>query len=171
MKINKDLLFNYILTTNEDKNESKILNDLKNENNNLLDKIETLLIEKRNLEKKVNFFNIQIFKIQQDLEDRIIQDKENLEKASEDIFILQNKINEKDIVIEQLKRELEKIFNYHESSIQREILITEPNKINIDLNNELNYTRDILAKISKMLQTEKVKNDQLELQVNVKNFY
>jgi hypothetical protein len=70
-------------------------------------------------------------------------------------------------VIEQLKRELEKIFNYHENSIQKEILITEPNKINIDLNNELNYTRDILAKISKMLQAEKAKNDQLEIQVNV----
>jgi len=69
-------------------------------------------------------------------------------------------------VIDQLKRELEKIFNYHESSIQKEILITEPNKINIDLNNELNYTRDILAKISKMLQAEKSKNEQLEQQVN-----
>ena len=101
------------------------------------------------------------------MEDRIIQDKENLEKASEDILILQNKINEKDIVIDQLKRELEKIFNQHESAIQKEILITEPNKINIDLNNELNYTRDILGKISKMLKSEKTKNDQLESQVNV----
>ena len=117
--------------------------------------------------KYYNKLEIQIFKIQQDLEDRIIQDKENLEKASEDILILQNKINEKDIVIDQLKRELEKIFNQHESAIQKEILITEPNKINIDLNNELNYTRDILGKISKMLKSEKTKNDQLESQVNV----
>ncbi len=37
-----------------------------------------------------------------------------------------------------------------------------------EVQNELNYTRDILAKISKMLHTEKAKNDQLESQVNVR---
>jgi predicted RNase H-like nuclease (RuvC/YqgF family) len=101
------------------------------------------------------------------LEDRIIQDRENLNKASEDIVILQNKINQKDIVIEHLKKELEKFFNNNESSIKKEILITEPNKVNIDLNNELNYTRDVLTKISKMLQSEKGKNDQIESKVIV----
>ena len=53
LKINKELLFNYIISTNDDKNESKMLNDLKNENNTLLEKIDELLSEKRNLEKKV----------------------------------------------------------------------------------------------------------------------
>ena len=101
------------------------------------------------------------------MEDRIIQDRENLNKASEDIVILQNKINQKDIVIEHLKKELEKFFNNNESSIKKEILITEPNKVNIDLNNELNYTRDVLTKISKMLQSEKGKNDQIESKVIV----
>lgn len=101
------------------------------------------------------------------MEDRIIQDRENLNKASEDIVILQNKINQKDIVIEHLKKELEKFFNNNESSIKKEILITEPNKVNLDLNNELNYTRDVLTKISKMLQSEKGKNDQIESKVIV----
>jgi hypothetical protein len=81
---------------------------------------------------------------------------------------LQNKINEKDAIIEQLKNELEKIFTYHENSIQNEVLVTEPTKTNIDLNNELNYTKDILVKISKMLNNEKSKNEQIEAEVNVK---
>lgn len=55
LKINKDLLFNYILSTNDDKNETQMLNDLKNENNSLLEKIDLLLSEKRSLEKKVGF--------------------------------------------------------------------------------------------------------------------
>jgi len=79
---------------------------------------------------------------------------------------LQNKINEKDVKIEELKRELEKIFSFHENEIQKEILITEPNKINIDLNNELNYTKDILAKVSKILANEKTKNETLEQEVS-----
>ncbi len=81
---------------------------------------------------------------------------------------MQNKINEKDAIIEQLKNELEKIFTYHENSIQNEVLVTEPTKTNIDLNNELNYTKDILVKISKMLNNEKSKNEQIEAEVNVK---
>ena len=76
-------------------------------------------------------------------------------------------IKQKDIVIEHLKKELEKFFNNNESSIKKEILITEPNKVNLDLNNELNYTRDVLTKISKMLQSEKGKNDQIESKVIV----
>jgi hypothetical protein len=55
LKINKDLLFNYILSTNDDKNETVMLNDLKTENNSLLEKIDSLLAEKRALEKKVRF--------------------------------------------------------------------------------------------------------------------
>jgi hypothetical protein len=53
LKINKELLFNYILSTNDSNNEENTLNELKNENNSLLEKIDAYLAEKRSLEKKV----------------------------------------------------------------------------------------------------------------------
>jgi hypothetical protein len=53
LKINKELLFNYILSTDESNNEENSLNELKNENNSLLEKIDAYLAEKRSLEKKV----------------------------------------------------------------------------------------------------------------------
>ncbi len=53
MKIKKELLFSYAVGSNEDSKEAKEINELKNENALLLDKIESSLIEKKNLEKKV----------------------------------------------------------------------------------------------------------------------
>jgi hypothetical protein len=52
LKINKDLLFNYIQSTYQD-DEIKNINELKIENNSLIEKIEVLLAEKRIFEKKV----------------------------------------------------------------------------------------------------------------------
>ena len=52
LKINKDLLFNYIQSTYQD-DEIKKINELKIENNSLIEKIEVLLAEKRIFEKKV----------------------------------------------------------------------------------------------------------------------
>jgi hypothetical protein len=62
LKINKELLFNYIQATNDDKNEEKTLNELKNENNTLLEKIDAYLAEKRNLEKKVSLIYFRFLK-------------------------------------------------------------------------------------------------------------
>jgi hypothetical protein len=56
LKINKELLFNYILSTNDSNNEENTLNELKNENNSLLEKIDAYLAEK----KKLFSFNLDL---------------------------------------------------------------------------------------------------------------
>ena len=44
----------------------------------------------------------------------------------------------------------------------KEIFVTEPTRLNTELNNEVNYARDIMSKISKLMNAEKRKNEKLE---------
>jgi len=44
----------------------------------------------------------------------------------------------------------------------KEIFIAEPTRINLELNNELNSLRDIMSKLTKMLNAEKSRNEKLE---------
>jgi hypothetical protein len=75
-------------------------------------------------------------------------------------------MKEKEILIKNMKIELEKYYIEDVNSI-KEIFIADPDKINLELYNELNYTRDIMAKISKMLNTEKAKNIKYEENIRV----
>jgi hypothetical protein len=67
-------------------------------------------------------------------------------------------------LISYLKREMEKTEN---PKAEKKIYICDPSKNNIDITNELNSTRDILAKISKMLNAEKTKNEKLNHEISV----
>jgi hypothetical protein len=60
-----------------------------------------------------------------------------------------------------LKKEAEK-----NDKADKKIYICDPSRNNVDINNELNSTRDILAKISKMLNVEKVNNEKLNHTMN-----
>jgi len=154
LNINKDLLFKYVSSNFKKADQSSLLSDFGKENVRLTSKIDEYYKEKQNLEKK-------IYKIQQDIEDKLVGEKDELEKANDEVFLLQNKISEKDSIIGMLKREIDKLINMQEN-IKKEIFVSEPSKINVELNNELNYTRDILGKISKLLNVEKIKNEKLE---------
>jgi hypothetical protein len=156
LKINKELLFKYITKQGGD-NSNTIFNDLKAENKLLCDKNEQLNKEKIQLERKIQ-------KLNQTFEDSTLSLHEDLEKTKEDIFLLRNKLTEKDSILSLIKRELERMQSMP-SNTRKEVYITDPTKANVDLNNELNYTRDIIAKISKMHNVEKVKSDKLENQL------
>lgn len=80
---------------------------------------------------------------------------------NDEIFTLQQKLYEKESTIVNLKRETEKFLN-SEIGLTKELYITDPTKINVELNNELTYTRDIMSKISKMLNIEKIKYERLD---------
>lgn len=97
--------------------------------------------------------------MQSDYDEKFLNEKSEFDKLNEEIFTLQQKLYERESAFINLKREFEKNPN-HEST--KEIFIADPTKINVELNNELNYTRDIMAKVSKMLNAEKSKNEKLE---------
>jgi hypothetical protein len=105
-----------------------------------------------------------MLQIQRVYEERTSSEKYELEKAKDEIFLLTNKLQEKDSQIACLKKESEKNDSI---KMEKKVYVCDPSRNNIDINNELNSTRDILAKISKMLNAEKVKNEKLNNELTV----
>ena len=100
------------------------------------------------------------------MESRSSIEATELEKAKDEIFILNNKLKEKDSTISFLKRENDKLVAVNEASFDKKVYVLDPNKNNVDINNELNATRDILAKLSKQVNAEKNKNEKLMKQLD-----
>lgn len=157
LKINKDLLHKNICNTKHD--DTSLFNQLKEENTRLSKNIEEYFQEKGDLEKK-------IYKMQQEFEDRMTQNRETIDKLNEKVFFFENLIVEKSTANEILKKELYKFVTNESLKKYRHVFIVEPTKANIDLNNELNYTRDIIAKISKLMNNEKMKTENMQNQIN-----
>lgn len=101
-----------------------------------------------------------MLKIQSEYDEKFLNEKSEFEKLSEEIFILQQKLKEKEGELFRIKREAE-IKSFSAENI-KEILVADPTKINLELNNELNSLRDIMSKLTKMLNAEKSKNEKLE---------
>lgn len=141
------------------KGDTAVLSQLKDENTRLCKKMDELYADKANLEKK-------LYKTQQAFEDRMSSDREIIERLNEKLFLLENKIKEKVTSLEVTKSELQKYVTNENLKKFRHVFIVDPNKANIDLNNELNYTRDILAKISKLMNTEKMKSENMQSQIS-----
>lgn len=80
--------------------------------------------------------------------------------------MLENKVKERDIIIYNLKVELEKYYSEDINSV-KEIFIADPDKINLELYNELNNIRDVIGKLSKMMNTEKAKCQTYENNIKV----
>lgn len=55
LSINKDLLFKYIIQNTKSQEKNTIINEMKEENSRLTEKINTLFTEKTKIEKKVKF--------------------------------------------------------------------------------------------------------------------
>ena len=156
LKINKDLFFKNI---NQDKNnEDTLLSQMRAENARISRKIDEMFEEKTLIEKK-------LYKLQQAFEDRMNSDREIIEKLNEKIFIYENKFVEKKDSMNIMKGLINRQIINEMSQKFRYVYVVDPTKSNIDLNNELNYTRDILAKISKLINSEKIKNDTMENQI------
>ena len=136
---------------------------MKDENSRLSKKIEELFEEKTNFEKK-------IYKIQQSFEDRMSYDREIIQKNNDKLFICDNQLKEKNVTIDLLRVELRNYFTNESLKINKHIFVTDPSKTNVDLNNELNYTRDILAKISKLMNSEKCRSENMQSQINGLNY-
>jgi len=97
--------------------------------------------------------------MQSDFDEKFLNEKSEYDLLNEEIFTLQQKLYERESALVNLKRETEKNTNQESA---KELFIADPTRINVELNNELNYTRDVMAKVSKMLNAEKSKNEKLE---------
>jgi hypothetical protein len=97
-------------------------------------------------------------------------DKEHLDKALERCFLLDNKLKEKDHQINNLRQEIERGYNNEFNSV-RELYISDPDRINLELYNELNYSRDLISRMTKLLNQEKAKSMKLEETLKVEKLY
>jgi hypothetical protein len=73
---------------------------------------------------------------------------------SENQLILENKLQEREYMIQHLRVELEKYYQ-NDVTTGKEIFLAEPDRTNLELYNELNYSREIVAKVTRMLNSEK----------------
>ena len=155
--INKEILYKNLNEQIKEKNKI-ILDKLKEENDRLTKKLDELYQDKIILEKK-------LYKTQQELEDLIVQrqEKDDFEKTNS--FKYTNIIKEKESIIKQLKRELNKYYR-DDCNSTKEIIIGEPDKIILEMNNELIETRELINKFSKLLHLEKRKSVEQEEQIN-----
>ena len=143
LEINKDILFKQLSSQLKDK-DKKVLQELKEEN--------IKIIEKIILEKK-------IYKVQQDLDDALMRNQELEDKVNTDVFLNDNTLKEKESIILQLKKELDKYYREDFNST-KELIICDPDKTKIEMNNELIETRELIGKYTTLLQREKRKTEE-----------
>ena len=107
------------------------LNELKKENERLTTKINWLFTEKTESAKQLN-------QLQLELEEKLNKEKDYIEKEKQFKFIEENKAK---------KKENELILkNKKTGNNKNEIYIGDPNKFNIEMNNELVQTRSLIKK-------------------------
>ncbi len=88
------------------------------------------------------------------MEDKLLTDKEVFERSKELMFIFENKILEKENTIQHLRSQLDSFHRSYEG-IPIEIILADSDKVNLELYNELNMSRELIAKMTKKLNTEK----------------
>ena len=164
LKINKEILYSHIKSKKNVSEEcNSIITDLKKENERLNNKIVWLFNEKAELAKK-------LYKLEDSLNDKINQETINNEKEKTGKFLFENKLKEKEVQIINLKKQLD---NYKKNSknnpIQnngiKEIYIGDPNKFNLEINNELTMSRAIIKKYVYLMQSERENTRKLNYQI------
>ena len=154
LELNKELLFKEL---NKKFGESNVIECLKNENERISKTTQKLFKEKFELEKKY-------LTIREKLDNLLIEKNNIFDIQSTEIFKLQNKLKEKDNIIKNLNKELNKYSR--DEDIIKEIIIIEPDKNNVEINNELVETRQLLNKYTQLLHKEKQKNNIQEKKIS-----
>ena len=156
LEINKKMLYNNI-AKNSANHSNKIFTELKNENNRLSQLLSESKKENNTLQKKN-------YKLQDELNEKIQYYKGIIEENNKKSFIDQNKIIEKESIIQQLKKELEKYYRGDYIST-KELLIGDPDTINTEINNELCESRELVSKYTVLLMEERKKTGELEKKI------
>ena len=156
LEINKEILYKQLNKVVKEK-EKKVLIKLKEENDRLNKKNSELYKNKIELEKK-------LYSIQQQLDEALMKNQELLDNQNTEIFLIENKIKEKDNLIFQLKKEINKYYKEDFNST-KELIICDPDKVNIEMNNELCETRELIGKYSRIIHDEKRKSEFQEKQI------
>jgi hypothetical protein len=110
---------------------------------------------------------IKLYGLSQEIENRQIQEKEKIKQMKEFLSILRNKIKEKDEQIEFIRRDIDKAIHVQEADCIKEVFITQPGRMNLEVNNELHYTNDVLNNFQKLYEIEKSNSKALDDEIEV----
>ena len=105
-------------------------------------------------------------KLQELIEDTPTEIREELKQINESNEKMKLLLVQKEQTIKKLKTDLEKARkNALFKTARTEVLVTEPTKINVEINHELLNTKAILLKVTSMHAQEKKKADKLDKEV------
>ena len=156
LSLNQNLLYDYIKSTI---GENEEIAALISESQALWEENEQLIKQKHELEMKTS-------KLQELIEDTPTEIRDELKYINEANEKMKNELIEKDNTIKKLKAELDKTRkNALFKSARTEVLVTEPTKINVEINHELLNTKAILIKVSNMHAQEKKRAARLDKEV------
>lgn len=165
LNINQEILYDFMLKSSDSSDEIK----------NLVNNAKKLWEENQSLIEKKNFIEIKISRLQGLAEDTPTQIREELKNLKLKNSLVQEELIEKDNLIQKHKKELEKIRNNSLfKNARKEVYITEPSKLNIEIAQEAINLREILIKLTllydkKFDECEKLKKnmDSLKETLNV----
>ena len=161
---NKENLISFIYSENKnDPPNNTSINELLTENKALSEKFHEVFKIKNNKEKNFN-------KVLLNLESKINSEREKVSNSNNEIYYMNTKLKEKDQNIENLKCEIDRYITL-DLEFAKEIYLTDPKKNNIDIINEINFTKDIMNKFSKMFNYEKNNKDKVDNEINVCFFF
>ena len=155
---------------------SKTLNSNKEIVNALVEKIslnkyKEIITELENEKYRISKQNIKLYNDNLELETKLFNTSQEVTKKlscyenkiiqlTNDIFVFENKINEKEVKITSLQNELKKYNTDDYYITNKKIYVTSPNEINVVLNNELCEARELLKKYTHFINEATKKIDQ-----------
>lgn len=155
---------------------SKTLNSNKEIVNALVEKIslnkyKEIITELENEKYRISKQNIKLYNDNLELETKLFNTSQEVTKKlscyenkiiqlTNDIFVFENKINEKEVKITSLQTELKKYDTDDYYITNKKIYVTSPNEINVVLNNELCEARELLKKYTHFINEATKKIDQ-----------
>lgn len=156
LALNQNLLYDFISSTiGKDEEVSKLIAESK-----------TLWKENEQLIKQKNELEMKTAKLQELIEDTPTEIREELKQINESNEKMKLLLVQKEQTIKKLKTDLEKARkNALFKTARTEVLVTEPTKINVEINHELLNTKAILLKVTSMHAQEKKKADKLDKEV------
>ena len=156
LTLNQNLLYDFISSTiGKDEEVSKLIAESK-----------TLWKENEQLIKQKNELEMKTSKLQELIEDTPTEIREELKQINESNEKMKLLLVQKEQTIKKLKSDLEKARkNALFKTARTEVLVTEPTKINVEINHELLNTKAILLKVTSMHAQEKKKADKLDKEV------
>ena len=156
LNLNQNILYDYIIKSAGETEEVK----------NLVNQTKKNWEETQSYIEKKNFFEIKIAQLQELIEDTPTKIRDEINDITIKNTKVQEEINEKDKIINKLKKELDKTRKNALFKVARtEVYVTDPTKYNLEAEQELSGLKLILNKVNPLHKQKKEESDQLKQEV------